>query len=117
VLLEQVFVNLLENAANYTPPGTPIELSVVMDDTRLVICVRDAGPGIPAGDEERVFDKFFRGKTNGVRGAGLGLAICRAIIERHDGTIIASNRSEGGAMIVLDLPLKGTPPKVAVAAL
>jgi K+-sensing histidine kinase KdpD len=110
VLMEQVFVNLLENAANYTPQGTPIEVAVVRDQARLVVFVRDAGPGMPAGGEERVFEKFFRGKTDGVRGAGLGLAICRAIIELHEGRICAMNRPGGGASIMIDLPSKATPP-------
>jgi K+-sensing histidine kinase KdpD len=112
VLMEQVFVNLLENAANYTPQGTPIEVAATKDGTRLIVFVRDVGPGIPTGDEERVFEKFFRGRTDGVRGAGLGLAICRAIIQRHNGTIYASNRAEGGTAITMELPFVGTPPKV-----
>jgi len=111
VLMEQVFVNLLENATNYTPQGTPVEVAAMTDATRLVVFIRDSGPGIPAGDEERVFEKFFRGKTDGVRGAGLGLAICRAIIQLHEGKIFASNRPGGGATITIELPLRGKPPK------
>jgi K+-sensing histidine kinase KdpD len=113
VLMEQVFVNLLENAANYTPRGTPIELAAISDETRLVVFIRDAGPGIPVGDEERIFEKFFRGKTNGAGGAGLGLAICRAVIQRHEGTISASNRTGGGATITIELPFQETPPIVS----
>jgi K+-sensing histidine kinase KdpD len=112
VLMEQVFVNLLENVANYTPEGTPIQVEAINDGTRLIVFIRDLGPGIPAGDEERVFEKFFRGKTDGVRGAGLGLSICRAIIQRHEGTILASNSAGGGATMTIELPLLGTPPKV-----
>jgi K+-sensing histidine kinase KdpD len=112
VLLQQVFVNLLENAVNYSPCGAPIEISALHDGTRLLIFVRDKGPGIPAGDEERVFEKFYRGKTNGVRGGGLGLAICRAIIERHKGKIVACNGTGGGATITIELPLGGTPPAI-----
>jgi two-component system sensor histidine kinase KdpD len=114
VLMEQVFVNLLENAANYTPDGTPINVSAMTEGPRLVISVRDEGPGIPAGDEERMFEKFFRGKTDGVRGAGLGLAICRGIIQRHSGRIFASNRTGRGMTVTIELPLTGTPPKVPV---
>jgi len=112
VLMEQVFVNLFENAGNYTPQGTPIEVAAIKDETRLVVSIRDFGPGIPVGDEDRIFEKFFRGKTDGVRGAGLGLAICRAIIQRHGGAIYASNRPDGGATITFDLPLTGVPPKI-----
>jgi len=114
VLMEQVFFNLPENAANYTPPGTPIGITVTKDEARLTISIRDEGPGIPFGDEERVFEKFFRGKTNGIRGAGLGLAICRAIIQRHEGIILASNHTQGGMTIVIELPFRGAPPKVPV---
>jgi two-component system sensor histidine kinase KdpD len=113
VLMEQVFVNLLENAASYTPSGTPIDVAAMTDGTRLIVFVRDEGPGIPAGDEDRVFEKFFRGKTNGVRGAGLGLAICKAIMHRHQGSISASNREGGGTTIAIELPLRGTPPTVS----
>jgi two-component system sensor histidine kinase KdpD len=112
VLLQQVFVNLLENAANYTEPGTPIEIAAIQDETRLVVFIRDGGPGIPAGDEERVFEKFYRGNTRGVRGAGLGLAICRAIVERHMGAISACNGPAGGTTITVELPLSGVPPGI-----
>jgi K+-sensing histidine kinase KdpD len=112
VLMEQVFVNLLENATNYTPPGTPIEVAAMTDSTRLMVFIRDAGPGIAAGDEERVFEKFYRGKNGGVRGTGLGLAICRAIVRRHEGTISASNRPGGGTSIAIELPFRGTPPSL-----
>jgi K+-sensing histidine kinase KdpD len=114
VLMEQVFVNLLENATNYTPHETPIEIGAITDKTRLLIFVRDLGPGIESGDEERIFEKFFRGKTNGIRGVGLGLAICRAIIERHRGTINASNRIGGGTTITIELPLADAVPTIPV---
>jgi two-component system sensor histidine kinase KdpD len=112
VLMGQVFVNLLENAAHYTPAGSRIEIAAVEDRTKLVVFIQDEGPGIPSGDEERIFEKFVRGKTNGVRGAGLGLAICRAIIQRHEGKIYAFNRQGGGATISIELPFRGIPPKV-----
>jgi two-component system sensor histidine kinase KdpD len=112
VLLELLFVNLLENAAKYTPPGSKIGISAVPDGQRLLIFVRDNGPGFPVGQEQQVFQKFFRGKTDGIRGAGLGLAICRAIVERHNGLISGSNSSTGGATITIDLPLASAPPPV-----
>ena len=85
VLIEQVFVNLLENAAKYTPPGGPIEFVAHAAHDHILMEVRDQGPGFPSGDEERVFERFYRGKSDGVRGAGLGLPICRAIIAAHHG--------------------------------
>jgi two-component system sensor histidine kinase KdpD len=112
VLLEQLFVNLLENAAKYTPPESSIVISAVQHGQKALIFVRDNGPGFQPGQERQVFEKFFRGKTDGVRGAGLGLAICRAIVERHHGVISASNSSNGGATITIELPLEGAPPPV-----
>jgi len=112
VLIEQVFINVLENAANYTPAGGPIEISAVQRGENVVVLVRDRGPGFPHGDEERVFEKFFRGKTKGVRGAGLGLAISRAIVQRHQGRISASNGRGGGAVLMIELPIGGPPPQV-----
>jgi two-component system sensor histidine kinase KdpD len=112
VLMEQVFINLLENAAKYTPAGSPVELAAWPDRDTVVMEVRDRGQGFPPGEEERVFEKFFRGKAGGVRGAGLGLAICRAIVAAHHGTISAQNRVEGGALIRIVLPIGGSPPAI-----
>jgi len=112
VLIEQVFINILENAANYTPAGSPIEVSAIQSGETIVVSVRDKGPGFPHGDEERVFEKFFRGKANSVRGAGLGLTICRAIVQRHKGRMSASNGRGGGAVLLIELPIGGTPPEV-----
>jgi len=112
VLLEQLFINLLENAAKYTPPESRIGISAVQHGQKVIIFVHDNGPGFPPGQEQRVFEKFFRGKTDGIRGAGLGLAICRAIVERHQGVISASNSRMGGATITIELPLEATPPPV-----
>jgi two-component system sensor histidine kinase KdpD len=110
VLIEEVFTNILENAAKYTPQDTPIEISAVESGKNVVVFVRDHGAGFAPGDEQRVFEKFFRGKTNGARGAGLGLAICRAIVQRHQGTISAATGGGGGAVFVVELPVGGTPP-------
>jgi two-component system sensor histidine kinase KdpD len=112
VLMEAVFANILENAAKYTNAGTPLDISVVESDQKIVVLIRDRGPGFSPGDEERVFNKFYRGNTGGARGVGLGLAICRAIVERHDGRIHAANRPGGGAVITIELPIGGTPPKL-----
>jgi two-component system sensor histidine kinase KdpD len=74
--------------------------------------VEDRGPGFAAADVDHVFEKFFRGKVEGVRGVGLGLAICKAIIERHGGNISAANGRSGGACIRFTLPVGGTPPEL-----
>jgi len=108
VLLEQVFVNLLENAVKYTPPGTPIRVSATADGNTVRVRVADRGPGIPPGDAERVFEKFYRsaGAPPG-GGVGLGLTICRGIITAHGGRIWAENAPEGGAVFQFTLPLAG----------
>jgi two-component system sensor histidine kinase KdpD len=112
VLLEQLFVNLLENAAKYTPAGSPLEIEASVEDGQAVIEVRDHGPGLLPGGEEAVFQKFYRGAHAGVPGVGLGLPICRAIAEAHGGSIRARNRAEGGAVFRVTLPLRGPPPAV-----
>jgi two-component system sensor histidine kinase KdpD len=114
VLFEQVFVNLLENAVKYTPTGSTIEIQARVDVDNVVITVGDRGPGIPAGAESRVFEKFFRGIGAAVPGAGLGLAICRGVVEAHGGTVSAANRDGGGAEFVIKLPLPVDPPFVPV---
>jgi two-component system sensor histidine kinase KdpD len=110
LLLEQVFVNLLENAVKYTPPETELEISARGDAGRLVVEVADRGPGLAVGTESRVFEKFFRAVQSGPPGAGLGLAICRGIVEAHGGTLHAENREGGGATFRFSLPFVGTPP-------
>lgn len=103
VLMEQVFVNLLENAARHAPGESPIEVSARADGERVVVTVADRGPGLPPADLARAFEKFYRGNPGG---AGLGLAICRAVVEAHGGRIRAENRDGGGAAFSFDLPLK-----------
>ncbi|MBX9680953.1 MAG: sensor histidine kinase KdpD [Gemmataceae bacterium] len=108
LLLEQVFVNLFENAVRYTPKGTPIEVRAERIGKTAVIKFADRGPGLPPGAEGRVFEKFFRGGAadgppDRRRGVGLGLAICQAIVAAHDGKIEARNRPGGGAEFVLTL--------------
>jgi two-component system sensor histidine kinase KdpD len=120
VLMERLFANLFENVAKYTPPGTPlaIDATPVHDGDRkyVKVCVDDSGPGLPPGMETRVFDKFTRGEKESAKaGIGLGLAICRAIVEAHGGRIGAGNRSDAvgkviGARFWFMLPADETPP-------
>jgi len=112
LLIEQVLVNLVENAIKYTPAGTPIELAVQTENHGVRVEVADHGPGLPPGTEQRVFDKFYRAQPDSVRGAGLGLAICQGIIQAHGGRIWAENRPEGGAIFRFVLPIEGEPPEV-----
>jgi two-component system, OmpR family, sensor histidine kinase KdpD len=112
VLMEEVFANILENAVKYTPEGTPIEITADRTDGNVTILIRDHGPGFVPGEEVRVFEKFYRGRTNGAHGMGLGLAICRAVIGGHGGVISAGNAATGGAVVRIDLPVGGLPPKL-----
>ena len=112
VLLEQVLINLLDNAVKHTPDGGSLEITAWAYDGAVTVEVADRGPGLPPGDENRVFDKFYRGSGSTSRGAGLGLAICRGIVEAHGGRIWAENRPEGGVTFRFALPLTGTPPEL-----
>jgi two-component system sensor histidine kinase KdpD len=110
VLIERVLVNLFENVSKYTPPGSTVTLSAQVNGDELSVSVADNGPGLPAGREEAVFQKFTRGeRESSTPGVGLGLSICRAIIESHQGKISAAQRRGGGAIFTFTLPL-GTPP-------
>jgi two-component system sensor histidine kinase KdpD len=110
VLLEQLFVNLLENAAKYTPAGTPIEIRARREHDHVVVKLIDHGAGLPPGSEEKVFEKFYREPHSGLSGAGLGLAIARGIAEAHGGSIRAEQRADTGAVFQLVLPIGGVPP-------
>lgn len=102
LLVELVFVNLFENAARHAP-GAALDVSARERRDAVEVAVADEGPGLAAGDKERVFEKFYRaGTTPG--GAGLGLAICKAVVEAHGGTIRAEDRPGGGAVFRLTLP-------------
>jgi two-component system sensor histidine kinase KdpD len=121
VLIEQVLINLLENVAKYTPAGSPVELSAVARGKKdggspkeVLVEVADRGPGIPEEHLERIFEKFYRVSGDGAGGgAGLGLAICRGVVEAHGGRIWAANRDGGGAVLRFTLPIEGTPPAVS----
>jgi len=125
VLMERLFTNLFENAAKYTPPDTSIDIGAerVTDDGQPFVRVHvdDHGPGLPAGMETRIFDKFTRGeKESATPGIGLGLAICRAIVEAHGGKIGALNRTapDGhvtGARFWFTLPVETPPAAPAVS--
>jgi two-component system sensor histidine kinase KdpD len=106
-LVVQVFDNLFDNAAKYTPRGTQLRVSAASDDGFVRITVDDEGPGLPPGEPNRLFEAFQRGTKEGtVVGVGLGLAICRAIVTEHGGTIAASRLPSGGARFELTLPTK-----------
>jgi two-component system sensor histidine kinase KdpD len=112
VLIERVLVNLLENAAKYTPATTQVRISARTEGERLRVEVDDDGPGIRPGQEEAIFEKFSRGeRESAVGGVGLGLAICKAIVQAHGGTIAARRSEGGGAALVFTLPL-GSPPGI-----
>jgi two-component system sensor histidine kinase KdpD len=112
VLMEQVLVNLIDNAAKYSPRDGPVEVAARHEDCAVVVEVADRGPGLDPTDLDRVFEKFYRGKHSHGRGAGLGLAICRGFVEAHGGRIWATNRTDGGAAFRFTLPVTGTPPEV-----
>lgn len=116
-LFERVLCNVLENAAKYTPPGAPIEISASAAGDRVRVMLDDHGPGLPRNREEAIFQMFERGrKESATPGVGLGLAICRAIVEAHGGSIVGENRPDGGARFTIDLP-RGEPPSLDIIEL
>jgi two-component system sensor histidine kinase KdpD len=110
VLIGQVLINLLDNAVKYTPPGTAITVLATTAGDSVTVEVADRGPGLPRGEEERVFEKFYRGPSASGRGAGLGLAIARGIVAAHGGRIWAQNLPEGGVAFLFTLPIGERPP-------
>lgn len=115
VLIERVLCNLLENAVKYTPPGSTIRLHGEAVHGLLQVSVIDNGPGVPAGQEEAIFEKFSRGERESNKpGVGLGLSICRAIVEAHGGRIHVAAAQGCGAAFVFTLPL-GMPPALPQA--
>jgi two-component system, OmpR family, sensor histidine kinase KdpD len=107
VLMVQVLVNLLDNALKYSPADAPVEIRARLDAGQLEIGIFDRGRGIPEGELERVFDKFYRVAVPGApKGTGLGLSICKGFVEAHNGRILAKRRTEGGTEIAVFLPLE-----------
>lgn len=106
-LAVQVFANLLDNVAKYTPPQTRVALAASVANDWVQVSFEDDGPGLPPGEHGRLFDKFQRGTGEGATvGAGLGLAICRAIVRAHGGDIGTQEKRGGGARFVFTLPMK-----------
>ena len=105
--IDQVLTNLIENAVKYTPADSPIVIEAELERDTMRIEVRDQGPGIPAGLSTRIFEKFVRvaGPERHADGMGLGLAICKGIIELHQGRIWVENLPDGGARFIFTLPL------------
>lgn len=107
VLMNQVLVNLLDNALKYSPPDSAVKLSALSNDENLIIQVADAGPGLPENELQLIFEKFYRiAVPESVKGTGLGLSICHGIVEAHNGKIWAENLTGGGFMITVEIPLK-----------
>lgn len=105
LLIEQVLVNLVENAVRYTPAAAPIDIRVVPQDQQVVVEVSDRGAGILHQNQKRIFEKFYRGGHQDVLGSGLGLAICQGILKAHGGTIGVRDREGGGSVFYFSLPL------------
>ncbi|MEW6696883.1 MAG: ATP-binding protein [Bacillota bacterium] len=117
ILIEQVLVNLLDNALKYSEPGTEITIKASQMDKEIEVSVSDRGPEIPAEDMERIFDKFYRLQSPRlVSGTGLGLAICKGFVEAHGGKIWAANRQGGGVEMRFTLPIKDKLPVTDLAA-
>jgi two-component system sensor histidine kinase KdpD len=111
--MELVVRNLLENAIKYSPPGTPIEIRAAHQGSEVLVTVEDHGPGLKPGDEERIFEKFYRTpQHSGASGVGLGLAIARAVVTAHGGRIWAERGAAGGAQFHFTIVLDGAPPSV-----
>jgi two-component system sensor histidine kinase KdpD len=115
VLIEQVIVNLLDNACSYTPPGAPITITAGVRGKAVELAVTDRGEGVPPELLERIFEKFYRLPGTATGGTGLGLSISRGLVEAHGGTLGAENLPEGGTRFTLRLPLNGAPPPVQEA--
>ncbi|HEY3821448.1 MAG TPA: sensor histidine kinase KdpD [Polyangiaceae bacterium] len=115
-LIEQVLINLLENATKYTPAGTPIEVAARTLERFVEVEVNDRGPGVGPRDTERVFDKFYRAREGEGGGVGLGLTICRGIVSAHGGRIWVEERAGGGASFRFRLPLEPKASGPALAA-
>jgi len=107
VLLEQVLVNIIDNAMKYSPKGSSIIITVIREGENIKIAVMDSGSGIPQEDLPYIFEKFYRVKQpQKVAGIGLGLSICKSIVEAHNGQIWAENRPSGGTNIMFTIPVR-----------
>jgi two-component system sensor histidine kinase KdpD len=109
--MDQVLTNLVENAVYYTPVQSPVELSAYVEGDTMVISVADRGPGIPLADRTHIFDKFYRvlGQQRQARtGSGLGLAVCKGLVEAHGGSIWMETRTGGGSVFRFTLPIGKT---------
>jgi two-component system sensor histidine kinase KdpD len=110
VLMEQVLVNLIDNAVKYTLPGSPIDIEARAMPSSCLLSIADYGPGIAKSQQSKIFDKFYRGNSETDQsGVGLGLALCKAIVEAHGGIIRADNRIGKGAKFVIEMPLHEPP--------
>jgi two-component system, OmpR family, sensor histidine kinase KdpD len=110
--LQQVLVNLLDNAIKFSPPGSPVRLTAELAGDSLEVRVANTGEGIPANELDRIFDRFYRvesGRSSGSPGTGLGLAICKGIIEAHGGSIFAQSIPDGDTTIVFRIPVGASP--------
>jgi two-component system, OmpR family, sensor histidine kinase KdpD len=105
--LEEVFTQLLQNGLRYSPLGSPVTVTAACANGAIDVRVEDEGPGIPAADRERIFEKFHRGDSETGGWLGLGLAIARGIVDAHGGTITATDRADGrhGAAFVVRVPI------------
>ncbi|MBF0461903.1 MAG: hypothetical protein HQL87_10945 [Magnetococcales bacterium] len=110
VFFTQVLVTLLDHATRHTPPGTAIAWTVAGKTAQTALCLADSGAGLSSGPEERLFETFIRGEAAGVPGAGLGLAICRGVVQMHGGTLQAMLHVTGGAEFLILLPQPLLPP-------
>jgi len=104
-LIQQALDALLSNAMTYGKSNQPVEVSVARDNSDLVISVADRGAGLAPGEENKVFQKFYRGPRTRPGGLGLGLSIARQLVEAHGGQIVAQNREDGGARFSIRLPI------------
>ncbi|MEY2700759.1 MAG: hypothetical protein RIQ52_1514 [Pseudomonadota bacterium] len=110
VLLQQVLINLLDNAIKYTPAQTSIGINAGLEGHSMVLHVVDAGPGVPDDQREKLFEMFHRViRESSLTGVGLGLAFCRSIMEAHGGSIVLAAAEGGGCDFILKLPVIGLP--------
>ena len=114
VLIEQVLVNLLDNALKYAPPDSPLTIRVVISPENILVKMIDKGKGLPPEELTKIFDKFYRIKyPKHVNGTGLGLSICKGIVEAHNGKIWAENEPQGGLAVIISLPIEKEQPSLS----